>query len=130
MPSLYCKTTLANAIVQSVYPDSPLTDAMAVEPTFKRPVPKPRSRHGASVEQLLRGVLRELGETAPRDIAALLDRLGDALRLTSAIVASERSQDLQRRNVWNPEEREVHRSRRTWESWILGRKHAHQRDRQ
>ncbi len=101
---------------------------MAVEPTLKQPVPKPGSRHGASGEQLLRSVLRELGETDLRDIAALLDGLGDALRLTSAIVASERSPDPQPRTVWNPQEREAHRSRRTWESWLLGRKNAHLRD--
>jgi hypothetical protein len=75
----------------------------------------------ASPRELLAQTLRDLADD-PSDLGALLRGLALALQIAS----TEYSVD--RREVWNYQEREAYRSRVTWEAWILHRKFPHGRD--
>ena len=78
-----------------------------------RPIPR------ASAEEILERIFLDLARTDPRDTGELLRALGAALQIASTAVPNATSD---RREVWNEQERETFRSRKTWESWILRQK--------
>ena len=108
---------MPNAIVTLIYSDSSSTGAMAVERTLKRATPKRASGRAESGD--LRSVFRELADADPHDLPTLLQGLGEALQIASAILPATTPEH---RDVWDPQERDTYRSRTTWESWILRQK--------
>ena len=78
--------------------------------------PQPVAHRGVPAENRLREIFRELSENGSDDLGLILRDVADALQIASTTVPNGATQP---REVWNHQKREDHRSRLTWESWLL-----------
>jgi hypothetical protein len=81
-----------------------------------------RAGHDPSAEELLEAIFLDLARRNLADTPSLLRGLGAALQILSTTVPAATSSS---REVWNPQERDGYRSRKTWESWILRQRFPH-----
>jgi hypothetical protein len=90
---------------------------MSTKPNLEPEIHRPLHVNGpTSTEELLRQIFQDLADNDSHDVRALLRGVAAALQIAATTIPDEA---VRPRKVWNHQKREAHRSRVTWESWLL-----------
>jgi hypothetical protein len=98
---------------------------LVTQPMTVKSAPQPVAHRGVPAENRLREIFRELSENGSDDLGLILRGVADALQIVSTTLPDGTKAS---REVWNHQKRDDHRSRVTWESWLLRQKLSSLRD--